>query len=75
LRGFGQVDLDVPGAEELARLAPRQRHNVASTGRAEVPQCGISHQSGRARDHHFLPCHALLRRQLPAFSIRRRLAA
>ena len=58
LRRIGQVDRNVPGAVKLARLATRQRQNVASPDAAEVPQCGISHQSGRARDHHFLVCHS-----------------
>jgi hypothetical protein len=48
----------VPGAVKLARLATRQRQNVASPGAPEVPQCGISHQSSRTCDHHFLVCHA-----------------
>ena len=65
LRRIGQVDRNVAGAVEFARLAPRQRHNVAAARRAEVPQCGISDQPRRARDHDFLVCHSLLQRRLP----------
>ena len=62
LRGIGEVDRHVTGAVELARLAPRQRHNVAPTRAAEVPQRGISDQTGRACDHDFLVCHFRLQR-------------
>ena len=57
LRRIGQVDRYVAGAMEIARLAARQRYNVAAAGPAEVPQCGISHQPGRARNHNFLVGH------------------
>ena len=57
LRRIGQIDRYVAGAMELARLAARQRYNFAAAGPAEVPQCGISHQPGRARDHYFLVGH------------------
>jgi hypothetical protein len=56
-RRVGQVDGYVVGAVEIARLSPRQRYDVATAGSAEVPQCGISHQPRRARDHHLFASH------------------
>src|SRR5260370_23567447 len=44
-------------AVEFARFAPRQRDDLASTYAAEVPQSGVSHEPGRADDHHLLVCH------------------
>ena len=57
LRRIGQVDRHVAGAIEFARLAARQRYHFAAAGAAEVPQCGISHQTRRARNHNFLVGH------------------
>ena len=71
LRRIGQVDRHVAGAVELARLAPRQRDNFAAAGSAEVPQCGISDQPCRARDHHFLVCHWTTPAPIAAFTSRR----
>ena len=66
LRGIGQVDRDVAGAVELARLSPRQRDHLASAGSAEMPQGGASHQTRGARDHDLLARHShVLRVRLP----------
>ena len=68
LGGIGQVDRDVTGAVELARLAPRQRDHLASAGAAEMPQGGVSHQPRGARDDylfghsHVLRCDLCLTR-------------
>jgi hypothetical protein len=43
---------------KLARLAARQRDNLASAQAAEVPQGGVSHEPGRARDNNFLIGHS-----------------
>ncbi len=61
---IGEVDRHVTRAVELTGPAPRQRHNVAPTCAAEVPQRGISDQAGRTRHDYFLVCHSMLQRQL-----------
>jgi hypothetical protein len=58
---YGKVDRHMARAIELARLAPRQRHDLASIQCAEVPQGGVSHQPGRAGDHYLLVGHFQLR--------------
>jgi hypothetical protein len=57
LRSIRQIDLNVKGAMEIARLSPRQRHDLAFAGAAEVPQRGTSHQPRRARDNNLLLRH------------------
>ena len=59
LRGIGKIEHDVAGTIEIARLAPRQRYNLRTTGCAEVPQRGIAHEPGGAGHHDFLACHFL----------------
>ena len=76
LGGIGQIDRDVTGAVELARLAPRQRDHLASAGSAEMPQGGASHQTGGAGDHNLLACHShVLRCDCPALPSRSRRSA
>jgi hypothetical protein len=58
LRGIGQIGLNMTRAMEIARHPARQRDDFAS-GRAEVPQGGVSHQPRRARDDDFLVLHWL----------------
>jgi len=57
LRRIRQIDLNVARPMQLARLPSRQRDNFAPVGCAEVPHGCISHQPGRARDHHLLVRH------------------
>jgi hypothetical protein len=56
VRGVRQIGLNITSTMEIARLSGRQRDDFAS-GRAEVPQGGVSHQPGRARDDDFLVLH------------------
>ena len=71
LGGIGQVDRDVTGAVELARLSPRQRDHLASAGAAEMPQGSASHQTRGARDNDLLACHShVLRCDCPALPSR-----
>ena len=57
LRSIRQIELNVTGAMEVARLAPRQRDHLALPGAAEVPQRSTSHQPRRARDDNLLVRH------------------
>ena len=71
LGGIGQIDRNVTGAVELARLAPRQRDHLASTGSAEMPQGSASHQTGGAGHHNLLARHShVLRCDCPALPSR-----
>ena len=63
--GIGQVDRDVAGALQFARLAARQGDHLASSHTAEMPQGGVSHEPGRARDDNLFDGHShVLRRDL-----------
>jgi hypothetical protein len=55
LPGIRKIGLDMAGAVQLARLAPRQRHDIAAAD--EVTQGGVSDQPGRAGDHNLLVRH------------------
>ena len=57
LPGIRQIGLNMAGAVQLARLAPRQRDQLAPTGATEVAQGGVSYQPGRARDDNLLGRH------------------
>ena len=57
LRSIRQIELNVTGAMEIARLSPRQRNHLAFAGAAEVPQRSTSHQPRRARDNNLLGRH------------------
>ncbi len=59
LRGVGEIERDETRAIKIARLTPRQRHNLNAMRAAEMSKRRIAHQPRRARDHHF-PCHSRL---------------
>jgi hypothetical protein len=57
LRRVGEVERDVTRAVEIARLTPRQRHNLRAADCAEVPQGGVADETGGTGHYDFLVCH------------------
>ncbi len=60
LRFIHEVDGQMAGAVELARLAAGQRNDLDAAGALEMPQGGVADQPRRARDHNLLACHYVL---------------
>jgi hypothetical protein len=63
LRGIAEIDGHEPRAMQIARLAPRQCHDLTAAHTTEVPQGGASNEPGRACNHDLLACHRAASRQ------------
>src|SRR3954471_17120823 len=58
IRCAGQVDGDMTGAVEVARLPPGQGNDIAPARNAEVSQRGVTDETTRSGNHAFLYRHA-----------------